>query len=164
MGIKEMLGGDNEQVSTGITPEQLQAILTAAITAARVPNAKEQRELDKANEDDKRRLNMSLQLGKIEQEAQDRKRNGCSHMRYVAGQRFAGHAAPRGALNAEWATAGQALQNGTAAIICQRCSTVWIFRPAPGHYAQIMQDGLLGAEPPRPEDCVKEIEPEPVHA
>ena len=87
--------GEEQSGGIQITKEDLQKLLETVIAAAKAPNAVEQRQMDKEEEAERRRLEMSLQMGKIEMEAQERKKSGCSHMRYVAGQRFAGHAAPR---------------------------------------------------------------------
>jgi hypothetical protein len=144
---------DNTPTMISISAEELQNLMRAAISeavaAATKLNPLEQRKLDEQLAQDKRRNQMMIQLGKIEEEAARNKREACSHMRYPAGHgRSAGHSAPRGALGAEWCTGGQAYQDGTAMLICLRCSTTWLFRPDPSYYTAIIQNGLLGEAPP----------------
>lgn len=136
-----------------ITPEQLQELLRTAIQEAVGQATKlnpiEQRKLDEELAKDRRRNQMMIQLGKIEEEAARAKRDGCSHMRHPAGSgKLAGHSAPKGSLGAEWCTGGQAYQDGTAMIICLRCSSTWLFRPDANYYNAILQNGLLGEAPP----------------
>jgi hypothetical protein len=131
-----------------ITPEELQNLLRSAIkeavASATALNPLEQRKLDEELAKDHRRSAMILQLGKIEAEAQLQKRNACSHMRDAK----TGDAVPRNWPTGEWTTGGQAYQNGLAVIICQRCSTTWMFKPEPNYYNAILQNGLLKAAPP----------------
>jgi len=139
--------------SISITPEQLQELLRTAIAEAVGQATKlnpiEQRRLDEELQKDRRRNMMMIQLGKIEEESARQKRDGCSHMRHPAGAgKLAGHSAPKGSLGAEWCTGGQAYQDGTAMIICLRCSSTWLFRPDPNYYNAILQNGLLGEAPP----------------
>lgn len=135
-----------------LTPKQLQDLLKTAITEATKLNPIEERKLNEELERERKRSMMMVQLGKIEEEAARRKREGCSHMRYPAGAgRLAGMGAPRGAMGAEWCTGGQAYQDGTAMVICLRCSSTWLFRPDPNYYTAILQNGLLGEAPPPPE-------------
>lgn len=118
-------------------------------------NPVEQRTLDEAIEKEKRRAMAMIEFGKVEEEAERRKRENCSHMRYPAtAGRMSGHGAPRGTLGAEWCTGGQAYQNGTATLICQRCSTTWLFRPSPEYYTAIVQNGLMGEAPPPEKDTL----------
>jgi len=136
-----------------ITPQQLQELLKTAISEAVSQATKlnpiEQRKLDEELQKDKRRNMMMIQLGKIEEESARQKRDGCSHMRYPASAgKLSGHSAPRGALGAEWVTGGQAYQDGTAMVICLRCSSTWLFRPDSSYYNAILQNGLLGEAPP----------------
>jgi hypothetical protein len=136
-----------------ISPEQLQDLLKTAIAEAVGQATKlnpiEQRKLDEELQKDRRRNMMMIQLGKIEEESARQKRDGCSHMRHPAGAgKLAGHSAPRGSLGAEWCTGGQAYQDGTAMIICLRCSSTWLFRPDSNYYNAILQNGLLGEAPP----------------
>jgi hypothetical protein len=139
--------------SISITPEQLQNLLRTAIgeavSQATKLNPIQQRQLDEELAKDRRRTEMMRQLGRIEEEAARRKKEACSHMRYPATMgKLSGHGAPRGALGAEWCTGGQAYQNGTAMIICLRCSDTWLFRPDPNYYNAIVQNGMLGEAPP----------------
>ncbi len=127
-----------------LTPEQLQELLKTAIGEATKLNPIEQRKLDEELARERRKNAMMLQLGKIEEEAAKRKREGCSHMRDAK----TGDGVARNHPTGEWCTGGQAYQDGTALIICQRCSSTWLFRPEPGYYNVILQNGLLKAAPP----------------
>lgn len=144
---------------TGFTYEQVQQLIKTAVETAVLSankmNPIEQKKFDEEAERDRRRSQMMIQLGKIEEEATRRRKEGCTHMRYTmsAGRR-AGEMAPRNAANAEWMTGGQAYQNGTASIICLRCQTVWLFRPTPEYYSAIQQNGLLGEAPPEDKDVI----------
>lgn len=143
----------NDKGMISISPEDLQQLLKTAIAEAVGQATKlnpiEQRKLDEELAKDRRRSMMMIQLGKIEEESARQKRDGCSHMRYPAGAgKLAGHSAPRGALGAEWCTGGQAYQDGTAMIICLRCSSTWLFRPDSNYYNAILQNGLGGEGPP----------------
>src|SRR5215469_43192 len=134
-----------------MTPEQLQAILKAAVGEAVAQATKmnpiQQKQYDEEIAKEKRKNAMMHQLGKIEEEAARAKRDSCSHMRIAAGKN-AGMSAPRGAMGEEWCTGGQAYQDGTAMVICLRCSSTWRFRPSAEDYSAILQNGLLGAMPP----------------
>ena len=115
-----------------LTPEALQELLKTAIAEAVAQATKlnpiEQKKLDEELEKDRRKNAMMRQLGAIEEESMRRKRNACSHKRFPANAgRLAGHGAPPDALGAEWCTGGQAYQDGTAMIICMRCSSTWLF-------------------------------------
>jgi hypothetical protein len=135
-----------------ISPEQLQELLKTAIAEATKLNPIEQRKLDEELQKDRRRNQMMIQLGKIEEEAARRKRDGCSHMRHPAGSgKLAGQSAAKGSLGAEWCTGGQAYQDGLAMVICLRCSSTWLFRPDSNYYNAILQNGLLGEAPPSDE-------------
>jgi hypothetical protein len=141
--------GEMQSNAFSITPEQLQELLKTAIAEAVKLNPIEQRKLDEDLQRERKRNQMMIQLGKIEEEAARRKRDGCSHMRHPAGSgKLSGQSAPRGSLGAEWCTGGQAYQDGTAMIICLRCSSTWLFRPDSNYYNAILQNGLLGEAPP----------------
>jgi len=137
------------QPTISLTPEDLQNLLRTAIAEATKLNPIEQRKLDEDLARERRRNEMMRQLGKIEEETARQKRLACSHMRYPAtAGRMAGHSAPRGTVGAEWCTGGQAYQDGTAMVICLRCSSTWLFRPEPGYFTEIVQNGLLQSPPP----------------
>jgi len=132
-----------------LTPEDLQQLLKTAIAEATKLNPLEQKKYDEEMQKERRKNEMMRQLGKIEEETARQKRNACSHMRYPAGSgKLAGHGAPRGTLGAEWCTGGQAYQDGTAMVICLRCSSTWLFKPDPNYYNAIVQNGMLGEAPP----------------
>lgn len=140
-----------EMNSITMSPEDLQNLLKAAIGEAVAQatrlNPMEERKLAEELAKERRRNQMMIQLGKIEEEAARNKREGCSHMRDAK----TGDSVPRNWPTGEWTTSGQAYQNGTAVIICQRCSSTWLFKPDPNYYSAIIQNGLLKAAPP-PED------------
>jgi len=127
-----------------LTPEELQNLLKTAVAEATKMNPIEQRKFDEEIARDRRRTQMVAQLGKIEEESSRRRREGCSHMRDAK----TGDDVPKNWPTGEWVTSGQAYQNGTALVICQRCSSTWLFRPEPTYYNQIIQNGLLKAPPP----------------
>lgn len=127
-----------------MSPEDLQALLRTAIAEAVKLNPIEQRKLDEELAREKRKSMMMVQLGKIEEEAARAKRENCSHMRDAK----TGDSVARNAPNGEWTTGGQAYQDGTAMVICVRCSSTWLFRPSPEYYNVILQNGLRGAPPP----------------
>lgn len=133
---------------TYFTPEEIQNLLKTAISeaiaAANKMNPIEQRKFDEDMAKERRRNQMMLQLGKIEEESARQKREGCSHMRDAK----TGDGVPRNHPTGEWTTGGQAYQNGIAGIICQRCSSMWLFRPEANYYNSILQNGLLKAPPP----------------
>lgn len=137
---------------TNLSAEELQQILTAVLKEARSLNPLEQKKYDEELAREKRKNAMMLQLGKIEEESMRNKKNACSHMRYAAGKN-AGMSARKGDMGAEWCTGGQALQDGSAMVICLRCSSTWRWRPHPEEYSMILQNGLLGVAPP-PEELV----------
>lgn len=157
--------------ATTFTAEQVQEMLLEMtnkqndrfleiIRELKKPSAIEARKLQQEEDAEKRKAEMIIQFGRIEEEAIRSKKHSCSHMRYPANAgRNAGHGAPRGALNAEWVTAGQALQDGTVVLICQRCSTTWRWKPDPNMYSEISQNGLLGVQPPPLEMCINDGEP-----
>lgn len=130
-----------------LSPEQLQEILRAVVEQATKLNPLEQRKLDEELAKERKKAMMMVTLGRIEEEAAQRKQNGCSHMRDAK----TGDGVPRGWPTGEWVTSGQAYQNGTAVIICQRCSRTWLFKPDPSYYNDIIQNGLLKAMPPKDE-------------
>lgn len=146
----------NDVAVTGITPEQLQQILAAVIAETKKLNPMEQQQLDDMLKAQARKDKMMIALAKAEEQAQWTKRNGCSHKRYPKSHDLAGHSAPKDELMAEWCTGGQAYQDGTAVLVCTRCSTVWRFRPTPDYYTQIVQNGLRGQAPPPPEHVMCE--------
>lgn len=127
----------------------LKTAIAEAVTQATKLNPIEERKLKEDLAQEKRRHQAMVQLGKIEEETAQRKKDGCSHLRHPAGSgRWSGHSAAKGALGAEWCTGGQAYQDGTAMVICQRCANTWLFRPDSNYYNAILQNGLLGEAPP----------------
>ncbi len=131
--------------------ELMQAAVRGGVSAAMEQlahmNPLEQRRFDEEIAKDKRRELLSVELAKNEEEAQRRKRDGCSH----SIDRQTGEPVMRG--TGQWKTGGQAYQDGTAALFCLRCQTVWRWRPSPEQYSVIVQNGLYGGAPP-PDDQV----------
>lgn len=141
---------------TNFSYEQVQSMIKTAVESAvgamNKMNPIEQRKFDEDMDREHRRNQMVLQLGKIEEEAAKRRKEGCTHLRYAAmSGKHAGEMAPKGSQMSEWMTGGQAYQNGLASLICLRCQTVWLFRPTMEYYNAIIQNGLYGEAPPSPE-------------
>lgn len=132
-----------------MTQEQLQDLLRAVMSQPRQMNPLEEQTFNQFKERERRRTELALAMGRAEEENMRRKREGCSHMRYSANAgRLSGNAAPKGAINAEYTTGGQAYKNGLAGLMCTRCQTVWMFRPTPEQYSEIAENGLMGMPPP----------------
>ena len=141
--ISKLEGFDVSENTMTITPKQLEDMLSRVLADSRKLNPMEQRKFDEEVERDRRRNMLMIELGKVEEEKDRRRKNGCSHKRDAK----TGDAVSRDSMG-EWTTGGQAYQDGTAAIICLRCSTTWIFKPTPEQYSIILQNGLLKARPP----------------
>jgi hypothetical protein len=146
-------------METTFTWAQVQELIKTAIATAVAESNKlnpiEQRKFDEEIGRERRRNMMMVELGKIEEASAKRRRSGCSHLRYPANAgKLAGHGAPPGTSGAEWTTAGQAYQNGTAALMCQRCQSIWLFRPAPEYLADIRENGMLGIPPPEEQNVL----------
>jgi len=150
------MGFDPKQGIT-LTYEQLQDLMRTFGESASKLNPLEQRKLDDEMARERRKAMMMVELGKAEEQARLQKQNGCSHMRDFR----TGDSVASGAANGEWTTGGQAYQNGTAAIICTRCSKVALFRPSPDYYNIIIQNGLLKQPFPPDEQtlCIGCFEP-----
>ena len=132
-----------------MTPEQLQKILEAVLAKATQMNPLEQKKWDEDLAKQRRKDLLAVEVGKAEQEAQDRRRNSCSHMRFNASAgKLSGQSAPRGTPGAEWCTGGQAYQNGLVMVFCSRCHTSWWFQPTQEFYTMIIQNGIDGMQPP----------------
>jgi hypothetical protein len=132
-----------------LTASQLKDIIETAVRAASAPNALEQKRLDEELDREKRRSILSVQLGKIEEEARWRKQNSCSH----SCNDKTGESVPRG--TGRWTTGGQIHGNGVATLICQRCATTWQFTPSHQEAEYINNGpGLLGYAPPPLERCL----------
>jgi hypothetical protein len=140
----------NKNQVLSITYEQLQELMRTMAEASSKLNPLEQRKLDEEMAKDRRRSMMMVELGKVEEETARNKKNSCSHMRDFR----TGDGVPKGSAMGEWLTSGQAYQNGTAMIICQRCQQIWLFRPAPDYYTIILQNGLLKQQPPPDDQCL----------
>lgn len=137
-----------------MTPAQIQELLRSVLAESHRMNPIEQKKFDEEMQKESRRAKLMVSLGKAEEESQRRKRDNCSHKRWpmTAGRR-AGEMCPKSEPG-EWTTGGQAYQDGTAAIICTRCSTVKRFRPGPEYYNAIIQNGLLNEPFPPEEICL----------
>ncbi len=132
-----------------MSPEQLQRILEAVIAKTQQLNPLEQRTYDEQIAKERRRDLLAVQIGKAEEEAQRRKRDSCSHLRFPAtAGKNSGMMAPKGTSGAEWTTGGQAYQNGLAMLFCSRCHSEWWFKPTQDYYTFIVQNGMDGIQPP----------------
>jgi hypothetical protein len=136
--------------------DQLQALLMGVVKAAREPNAVEQRALQTAEETEKRKTALRAQVAQEEAKALSHKR-ACTHTRYPNGHKRAGFPAPRG--QGDWTTGGQlvgAPGEQLANLICMRCSNTWQWKPTGQEAEYIMNEGMLGMEPPSKERIVFE--------
>lgn len=133
--------------------QQNKELVVGAIQAATAPNVLEQKKLDEELERERRRNQLSIELGYADEMGRWRKQNSCTHCVYPIGHRQAGQNAPRGI--GEWCTGGQVHGNGTITLICNRCQTTWNFKATPEEiqYATDAEHGLLGYEPPPIERC-----------
>jgi hypothetical protein len=71
---------DEKQVLS-MSRAELQEVLAAAISAARQPDPLQAKKIAEETERQRRLTAMQLEMGRIEQEAMERKRNSCSHKR-----------------------------------------------------------------------------------
>jgi hypothetical protein len=141
--------------SVEMSPADLQKILEAVIGKVQQLNPLDQRKYDEILAREKRRDLLAVQLGKAEEEAYQRRKNGCSHLRYPAtAGKLSGHMAPPGYHGAEWRTGGQVYQNGLAMMLCLHCATSWWFKPTPEYYAVLAQNGLDSTAPPPDDKCI----------
>jgi hypothetical protein len=148
---------DQEQKPLTLSPELaelMERMVSAAVKASRAPNAKETREIEADIERERRRTMLAVELGKVEQEHQERRKNGCSHSRYENGSKNAGQPAPKG--TGEWTTGGQLVGRDTACTICVRCAYNWIWKPTWEEREYINNVGMLGMAPPKPEQVISE--------
>jgi hypothetical protein len=131
----------------GLTKQDLADIVAAAVAAANRPDPLREKELAEQLATEKRRTAMMLELGKIEEASTKRKKDGCTHSRLpMSAGKFGGHAARKG--EGEWTTGGQLHSDGTATLICTRCSWTWHFQPTLQERDYIEQQGMLGMAPP----------------
>jgi len=142
------------QPTINLTYDQLQDLLVKMASAPRAPSVAEQRNLDAEAEKDKRRAALAVELGYAEMLARYNRQNNCTHSVYAQGGRRAGQFAPRG--EGEWITSGQTHGDGSASIICQRCQTLWRFKPTDQErdYFINSEHGLLGYPPPPLARCI----------
>jgi hypothetical protein len=137
-----------------LTFEQLKELLAAAQAK---PNVLEQKAIDAELEKERKRDLARVQLAKIEAEAMQRKKDGCSHLRLpMSAGKLGGHAAQKGTPGAEWTTGGQAHSTELATLICTRCSATWQFKPTSAEYQAIEQSGMMGWRPPDESRIVRE--------
>jgi len=138
-----------------ITRDDLQAILETVLAKSNQLNPLEQKKYDEEMAKQRRRDLLAVEVGRAEEEAQRRKRNSCSHLRYPAtAGKLSGQSAPRGTPGAEYTTGGQAYQNGLAMMFCTRCQTQWWFKPTQDYYTIILQEGLSSTAPPLDDQCI----------
>ena len=132
-----------------LTKAELAEIIGSAVRAANAPNALEQKRLDEELERERRRSLLSVELAKVEEEARWRKQHSCSH----SCNEKTGDPVARG--KGKWTTGGQMHGDETATLICQRCSTVWRFKPTSEEREYIQNGpGLMGFAPPDISRCI----------
>ena len=133
-----------------LTASQLQSIIETAVRAASAPNALEQKRLDEEIEHERRRALLAVELGRVEEESRWRRQNSCTHSK----NEKTGNPVSKG--KGIWCTGGQIHGNSVATLICQRCATIWQFKPTPEErdYIENAEGGLLGFPPPPLERCV----------
>ena len=143
-----------ESQPINLTFEQLKELLASA---QKQPNILEQKKIDEEIAAERRRDLARVELARIEQEATQRKKDGCSHLRLpMSAGKFGGHSAQKGTPGAEWCTSGQAHSVELATLICTRCSYTWQFKPTPAEYQAIEQNGMMGWAPPDESRVIKE--------
>ena len=141
-----------------ISKQELQELLTNILLAANATpkplNPLEQKEYDEKVKAEKRKAQAMVHMARIESEAQKNKRYGCTHSRYANGHRLAGYACPKG--QGEWVTQAQMHNHGIASMICQRCSTIWLWKPSAEEIQAIIDGALVGSAPPEESKCLTE--------
>ena len=139
---------ENKSQVTGFTYEQVQELLRVAIAEASKLNPIEQKRLDEEIERDRRRKQLSIELGRVEEESRWRRQNSCTHSRHNT----TGESVPRGM--GTWTTCGQTHSDDTISLICMRCATLWHFQATPRERELANGAGLLGFAPPPIERCL----------
>lgn len=133
------------ETSTGISAEQLQAImaqqaeLMKGIVAEAVRAAKElpddqKADREKAKKQEALAIQQAMDQAKAEEKAKETRQSSCQHKKE----------------NGKWATSGQVIGGRYAMLICQRCQKSWMWEPAAEVTAQLLAGDLVlfQAEPP----------------
>lgn len=138
--------------------EQLKELISAAVAESHKMNPIQQKEYDDKINAAKRKALMVVELGKAEEQAMKMKKEGCSHSRHGMGAgKLAGHACAKG--KGEWTTGGQLHGDGTATMVCTRCSYTWHWQPTNQEREYVGDAGMLGMSPPEESRLIKEPEP-----
>ena len=134
-----------------ITHAQLQKLLEAAVAAGNKLNPLEQKEYDQKLADEKRKNEYLREMGRIQAEADERKKDACSHTKDAEG-------APvrKGTPGSTWTTSGQ-LSGEYGVLVCLRCSRTWRWQVSRAEAEAINQapHGLLNAAPPDASRCIE---------
>jgi hypothetical protein len=144
------------------SPEQLQDFMAkamaAAVAEARKMTPMEERKYNEEVQREKRRLLMSVELAKAEEQIQRNKRLGCSHKCDPR----TGLAVGRDRQDGEWTTGGQLHGNDLATLVCIRCAWTWRWVTNPNERDYINNVGMLHMSPPDQErvDEVSRVEAE----
>lgn len=134
------------EIQGNIPVSQLKEI----IEAMRKPSPLEEMEHKKRMDEEKRKLLSQKVLAKAEVQAEENRKNGCSH----CVDPTSGQSVPRG--SGVWNTNGQVHENGSITLICQRCAYEWRFwsTAAERNYAINSDHGLLRFAPPTPDRLI----------
>lgn len=131
-----------------LTYEQLQELLKTVVAEANKPNALEAKQLAQELEKDRRRQQLSVELGRAEEEARWRRQNSCTHCRHQT----TGESVQKG--TGVWTTCGQSHGDDSISLICMRCATLWHFKGTANEREYANNAGLLGFQPPPIERCL----------
>ena len=130
------------------SPEQLQDFMAkamaAAVAEARKMTPMEERKYTEEVQREKRRMRMSIELAKAEEQMQRNKRLGCSHKCDAR----TGLAVGRDRQDGVWTTAGQLHGNDMATLVCIRCAWTWRWVTNPNERDYINNTGMLNMAPP----------------
>jgi len=144
-----------EPQGVNLSFEQLKELISSAVAESHKMNPLQQKEYDDKIKAEKRKAMMVVELGKAEEQAMNLKKHGCSHSRHGMGAgKLAGHACAKG--TGEWTTGGQVHGDGTATMVCTRCSYTWHWQPTSQEREYIDNSGMLGMAPPVESRLIKE--------
>jgi hypothetical protein len=139
----------------GLTMEQVLEIVKTFAAESKKMNPIEQKKYDDEIKAEERRKMMMVELGKAEEQAMINRKNGCSHSRHsMSAGKLGGHSCAKGA--GEWTTGGQIHSDGTATMVCTRCSWTWHWQPTAREREYIDNAGMLGMAPPSEERLIKD--------
>ena len=152
---------NSDKVVTDLTSEQIQAVLQkfmgpmleGMVKAQTTMNPMEQEKYEEEVLRKKRKALFARQLGTIEAEAAQRKKNACSHSR----DKQTGEPVAKG--QGEWTTGGQPHGQGrniTLGLICTRCQTEWNWIPNDAELERANNQGMMGMQPPSEDRLLRE--------